>query len=96
MGDFATKSEPMTPAAPALFSTITGTSRRLASGPAMARAMTSLLPPAEKGTTILICFGIGAWAPTAGAKTTAAATQKRGRSDARSAAFRACRPMQPS
>jgi hypothetical protein len=32
-------------------------SRRFASGPAMARAMTSLLPPGEKGTTILIVFG---------------------------------------
>ena len=75
-GDFATKSAPITPAAPALFSTITGTSRRLASGPAMARAMTSLLPPGENGTTILIVFGIELWALVVGAKTTAATTQK--------------------
>ena len=61
-GALATKSAPITPAAPALFSTMTGMSRRCPSGAASARAMTSLLPPGENGTTILICFGIGACA----------------------------------
>src|SRR5437764_10678281 len=47
----------MTPAAPALFSTITVVCSRLPSDAAIARATTSLLAPAENGTTILITFG---------------------------------------
>ena len=53
----ATASEPMTPAAPPLFSTITLVPRRLASCGAIARAMTSLLPPGGKGTTMRMSAG---------------------------------------
>src|SRR5262245_54447709 len=56
-GDLATESEPMTPAAPPRLSTITLLPRRLASEGAMARAMTSLLPPGGKGTTMRISGG---------------------------------------
>jgi hypothetical protein len=41
---------------------MTGTPSRADSGAAIARATTSLLPPAENGTTIRIVFGIGACA----------------------------------
>jgi len=43
-------------------------------GSSFARAMTSLLPPAENGTTILMVFGSGACAPTVGTRTSAAAS----------------------
>src|SRR3954447_13045272 len=56
-GDLATASAPITPAAPALFSTITETSRRFASCAASARPIASLLAPGENGTTILMSLG---------------------------------------
>jgi hypothetical protein len=56
-GDLATASAPITPAAPALFSTMTVACRRCASGTAIARATASLLAPGENGTMILISFG---------------------------------------
>ncbi|MNK99877.1 hypothetical protein D3C87_1202940 [compost metagenome] len=57
LGDFATYSEPITPAAPTRFSTMTMVLSRSANCGAMARAIASLLAPAENGTTILICLG---------------------------------------
>ena len=56
----------------ALFSTMTVASSRLAKGPASARAMTSLLPPGENGTTSLMVFGKAVCAGAAGALTSPA------------------------
>src|SRR4051812_44352731 len=42
---------------------MTATSNRFASGPAIARAIASLLAPAENGTTILIVLGSDGCAP---------------------------------
>src|SRR6218665_4011703 len=56
-GDLATYSDPMTPAAPTRFSTMTTALSSSAICAAMARAMASLLAPAANGTTILICLG---------------------------------------
>ena len=75
-GDFATASAPTTPAAPALFSTITGIPSRAESGVAIARATTSLLPPAENGTTILIVLGSGACAQAPEVPASAAANAR--------------------
>src|SRR5258705_2499906 len=56
-GALATDSLPMMPEAPALLSTMTLVSKRFASGPPIARATTSLLPPGPNGTTIFTSEG---------------------------------------
>ena len=72
-GPFATASAPIVPDAPGRFSTMTDASTRLPSGGARARAMASLLAPAENGTTMRISLGVScadaAQAPAAQATT---------------------------
>src|SRR6185295_5636411 len=73
----------MTPAAPGLFSTITVTSSRLASGTASARAMTSLLPPGANGTTIWISLGSASCADATVVKPAQATMQRTNRASGR-------------
>src|SRR6185503_16344494 len=53
-GDFATRSAPILPPAPALFSTTTGWPHASETFCAMTRAKVSAMPPTANGTTILM------------------------------------------
>ena len=73
----ATKSAPMEPAAPGLFSTMTVVFRRRPSSGATARAMTSLLPPGAKGTTSRTVEGMASAAQVGPRAMVAAASMAR-------------------
>src|SRR5687767_4145487 len=71
-GDLATRSAPMLPPAPPLFSTTTGCPHASVSLAAMARPKVSAIPPTANGTTILIGLVGYAWAWAAPANASAA------------------------